>query len=69
LVVNLDNDAIGIELKVFAASARKGQLASQYFGLHHVTPNEKNVHIVLIFPSSTSLQNDTLRGDEPESKG
>jgi hypothetical protein len=58
LVVDLDNDVIGIELKVFAASARKGQLAAQYLGLSHETPNGKRVHIMLIFPSPTCIQNE-----------
>lgn len=58
LVVDLDNDVIGIEVKVFAASARKGQLAAQYLGLRHETPNGKRVHIMLIFPSRTYLEKD-----------
>jgi len=53
LVVDLEGDVIGIEVKVFATSARKGQLAAQYRGLRQQTPLERRVHILLIFPGPT----------------
>jgi len=70
LVVDLDNDVIGIEVKVFTASARKGQLAAQYLGLRHETPTGKRVHIMLIFPGPTGLQNEvklTFKEDQAAS--
>ncbi len=64
-VVDLDEDVIGIEVKVFAASARKGQLAAQYRGLRRQTPKERRVHTLLIFPGPTGRHAEV----QPDSHG
>jgi len=54
LVIYLGNDVVGLEVKVFASSARKGQLNAQYRGLRDKTPTNKNVHTLLISPMPTA---------------
>jgi hypothetical protein len=51
LLVRLEGDVIGIEAKVFASSARQGQLAAQYEGLRQKTAPEERVHLLLIYPT------------------
>jgi hypothetical protein len=69
LVMDLDNDIVGVEAKVFAASARKGQLHAQYRGLRTKNPN-KHVHSLFISPSPTSRHKEVKAerdGDRAES--
>ena len=53
LVMDLQEDVIGFEVKVSAAAAQKGQLAAQYAGLRDVTAASRRVHSLFLFPGKT----------------
>ena len=56
LVIDTPHAVMAIEIKVVPSSARYGQLAAQYRGLRRVTPSEKRVCSLLVFPGPTSRE-------------
>ena len=70
LVIYLGKDVVGVEAKVFSASARKGQLFAQYCGLRHKVPKDKRVHILFISPAPAGRHKEVKQereGDQAES--